>query len=81
MEKTEKFHLDMKEILLAFHGKTIERIMLLFVRRIKANLSNGKLERLWDEYDKYRFSFNSMDEFILWYNDSFLLRMLGLFMK
>ena len=30
--------------------------------------TNGKLERLWYEYDKHRFSFENMDEFISWYN-------------
>ena len=36
----------MKEILLAFHGKTIERIMLLFVRRIKQIYQMGN----WKDY-------------------------------
>lgn len=31
--------------------------------------TNGKLERLWYEYDKHRFSFGSIDEFISWYNN------------
>ena len=30
--------------------------------------TNGKLERLWYEYDKHRFSFDSMEDFIEWYN-------------
>lgn len=30
--------------------------------------TNGKLERFWLEYDKHRWTFGSLDEFIVWYN-------------
>ena len=30
--------------------------------------TNGKLERLWFEYDKHRWRFRSIKEFIKWYN-------------
>ena len=40
-----------------------------FIPSRKSNpQTNGKVERLWYEYDRHRFSFNSMEEFILWYN-------------
>jgi len=31
--------------------------------------TNGKLERFWYEYDKHRWRFPGMAEFIAWYND------------
>jgi len=30
--------------------------------------TNGKLERLWYEYDKHRWRFETIEEFIQWYN-------------
>ena len=30
--------------------------------------TNGKLERLWLEYDRHRWRFDAMEEFIQWYN-------------
>ena len=30
--------------------------------------TNGKIERLWLEYDRHRWRFSSLDEFISWYN-------------
>ena len=30
--------------------------------------TNGKLERFWLEYDRHRWDFDSMDDFISWYN-------------
>jgi transposase InsO family protein len=30
--------------------------------------TNGKLERLWYEYDKHRWRFNSLQDFLDWYN-------------
>ena len=30
--------------------------------------TNGKVERFWLEYDRHRWRFSSMDEFIEWYN-------------
>lgn len=37
--------------------------------RIKNPQTNGKLERLWYEYDKHRWKFKTLKEFIDWYND------------
>ncbi len=31
--------------------------------------TNGKLERLWYEYDRHRWRFATLEEFIQWYND------------
>jgi len=31
--------------------------------------TNGKLERFWFEYDKHRWRFENIDEFLGWYND------------
>jgi len=31
--------------------------------------TNGKLERLWYEYDKHRWRFNSLQDFLNWYNN------------
>ena len=30
--------------------------------------TNGKLERFWYEYDRHRFSFENIQQFIDWYN-------------
>ena len=30
--------------------------------------TNGKIERFWLEYDRHRWRFSSLDEFIAWYN-------------
>ena len=37
--------------------------------RIRNPQTNGKLERLWYEYDKHRWKFKTLKEFIDWYND------------
>ena len=31
--------------------------------------TNGKLERLWLEYDRHRWRFDSIDAFLTWYNN------------
>ena len=31
--------------------------------------TNGKVERFWHEYDRHRWRFLSMHEFIVWYNN------------
>lgn len=36
--------------------------------RIKNPQTNGKLERLWYEYDRHRWRFSSLQEWIDWYN-------------
>ena len=37
--------------------------------RIKNPQTNGKLERLWYEYDKHRWRFKTLQEWINWYNN------------
>lgn len=37
--------------------------------RIKNPQTNGKLERFWQEYDKHRWKFDSLNEFLDWYNN------------
>lgn len=37
--------------------------------RVKNPQTNGKLERLWYEYDKNRWKFKSLKEWIKWYNN------------
>jgi putative transposase len=37
--------------------------------RIKNPQTNGKVERRWQEYDKHRHRFNSLQEWIDWYNN------------
>ncbi len=37
--------------------------------RIKNPQTNGKLERLWREYDRHRWKFKSLKEWIKWYNN------------
>ncbi len=39
------------------------------VSRVNNPQTNGKLERLWYEYDRHRWRFGSLEEFIEWYND------------
>lgn len=39
------------------------------VSRVKNPQTNGKLERLWAEYDRHRWRFATLPEFIRWYND------------
>lgn len=41
-----------------------------FIPSRKSNpQTNGKLERFWYEYDKHRWRFDSIDNFLQWYND------------
>jgi putative transposase len=37
--------------------------------RVKNPQTNGKLERLWREYNKHRWSFSSLQKWIDWYNN------------
>ena len=37
--------------------------------RINNPQTNGKLERFWQEYDKHRWRFKSINEFLGWYNN------------
>ncbi|MFQ5788301.1 MAG: DDE-type integrase/transposase/recombinase [Thermodesulfobacteriota bacterium] len=37
--------------------------------RVKHPQSNGKIERWFGCYDRYRKAFNSIEEFLYWYND------------
>jgi len=37
--------------------------------RVKNPQTNGKLERLWREYDKHRWRFKTLNEWIKWYNN------------
>lgn len=39
------------------------------VSRVNNPQTNGKLERLWYEYDKHRWRYAALSEFIDWYND------------
>ncbi|MGI0053628.1 MAG: hypothetical protein ACREC5_03560 [Thermoplasmata archaeon] len=39
------------------------------VSRFQNPQTNGKLERLWYEYDRHRWRFATVEEFIDWYND------------
>jgi putative transposase len=39
------------------------------VSRVNNPQTNGKLERLWYEYDKHRWRYATLSEFIDWYND------------
>ena len=50
--------------------KYVESQGIKFIPSRKRNpQTNGKLERLWYEYDKHRFSFESIHDFISWYNN------------
>jgi len=37
--------------------------------RIKNPQTNGKLERFWQEYDKHRWKFKCLNDFLEWYNN------------
>jgi putative transposase len=39
------------------------------VSRFQNPQTNGKLERLWYEYDRHRWRFATLEEFVRWYND------------
>ena len=39
------------------------------VSRLQNPQTNGKLERLWYEYDRHRWRYATLREFIEWYND------------
>jgi len=47
----------------------IKRGIKYIPSRIKNPQTNGKLERLWREYDRHRWKFKSLKEWIKWYND------------
>ena len=46
-------------------GKEIKQILC----RIKHPQSNGKIEKWFGCYDRHREAFNSIEEFLHWYND------------
>jgi len=82
-KKAEQFNIEIKEVNtdrgVQFYSngnkpsrfeKYLEKQGIKFIPSRKSNpQTNGKLERLWYEYDKHRFSFDSIDEFIEWYNN------------
>jgi len=37
--------------------------------RVKHPQTNGKVEKWFDAYDRFRYVFTSLDEFIIWYNN------------
>ena len=39
------------------------------VSRVNNPQTNGKLERHWREYDKHRWRFNNLEDYIKWYNN------------
>ena len=41
----------------------------LITSRIKHPQTNGKIEKLFDCYNRYRDDFESLDDFVYWYND------------
>jgi len=41
----------------------------LITSRIKHPQTNGKIEKLFDCYNRYRNDFESLDDFVYWYND------------
>ena len=41
---------------------------IIYISRRNNPQTNGKVERFWLEYDRHRFRFETMDEFIDWYN-------------
>ena len=45
-----------------------ESIKIIF-SRLKNPQTNGKLERLWQEYNKHRWRYSSLQEWIKWYNN------------
>jgi putative transposase len=45
-----------------------ERGIRHIVARVNHPQTNGKLERLWREYDRHRWRYGTVDEFIEWYN-------------
>jgi len=81
--KAEEFNIGIKEVNtdrgVQFYSngnkpsrfeKYLKEQGIKFIPSRKSNpQTNGKLERLWYEYDKHRFSFDSIDEFIEWYNN------------
>lgn len=50
--------------------KRLEQLAIGFVpNRPQSPQSNGKSERLWYEYDKHRWRFNTLAEYVAWTND------------
>ena len=47
------------------NAKGIKQILC----RIKHPQSNGKVEKWFETYDKHRFVFTTMEEFVIWYNE------------
>ena len=44
-----------------------QRIRMIF-SRVKNPQTNGKIERLWHKYNKHRWNFSNLQEWIDWYN-------------
>ena len=52
-----------------FQLRLKERGIKHIVSRKNNPQTNGKVERFWLEYDRHRWAFSSLDEFIEWYNN------------
>ncbi len=52
-----------------FEKHLIKKGKELIPSRIKNPQTNGKLERLWHEYDRHRWRFRTLKEWIDWYNN------------
>ena len=37
--------------------------------RVKHPQTNGKIEKWFDSYERFRYEYSSLDEFIVWYNN------------
>lgn len=51
-----------------FQKRLKENNTKMIFSRVKNPQTNGKLERLWYEYDKHRWHFTSLKEWVDWYN-------------
>jgi len=54
----------------AFQRFLLERGIRHVVSRVNNPQTNGKAERLWLEYDRHRWRYSTLDDFIAWKNDT-----------
>ena len=68
-DRGSEFFSNHPDSLSRFQTLLLERGIKHIVSRKSNPQTNGKLERFWYEYDKHRWRFADIDQFLNWYND------------
>lgn len=72
-DRGSPFYSNEKEGVAVGYGQFERHLMQLGIRHVVSRVNNpqtnGKVERLWLEYDRHRWLFHTLDQFLDWYND------------